>query len=611
VRICGITGQTAKTSGDVMCDGSRPAVRQRRIWRAYLAFVCISSLTTAAFAAADEMSVPTIFYNALVFTAEYDHPYAEAVAIRGDRIIAVGALGSVEQTAGPSARKIDLQGKFLMPGMIDAHAHPIAGGVTLIQANYPDTGDSVPALVQFVAEQMKKKDSRQGDVLVINGIDIGYWSHAADIDAALSNGAFAQQPIVLLGSDGHTGWANRLARTRAGITPKYLRSLKPGDQRYYGFDAAFNPNGFVVDAGKNKLDRSLPPPSAEFMLQAGRAAVHYMNGLGITGWLDAAASGVVGGAIPASVDDPGYLPVYKELGLRGELTAHVSAYPVVQPDLGNSQIDVVEALRVKYQGIPNLIIPGLKVFADGVVEIPSQTAALTKPYLNTGRSTPLLFTPAKMNALVSEAAKRGLNVHIHAIGDLAVKASLDAFEAARKANPQSALPFSLTHAQFVDPEDIPRFAQLHVIAALQLLWAVADPSTNEQVKPFVDPEIYRWMYPARSILDTGGEIAGASDWPVSTANPFAAIYQAETRSGPQGVLDASQRMPREAMLYAYTRNSAQVLDQLNEIGSLAPGKRADLVLIDRDVLTIPVEDLKSAGVVFTMFGGKIVYGRVP
>jgi predicted amidohydrolase YtcJ len=119
------------------------------------------------------------------------------------------------------------------------------------------------------------------------------------------------------------------------------------------------------------------------------------------------------------------------------------------------------------------------------------------------------------------------------------------------------------------------------------------------------------MYPARSILDTGGEIAGASDWPVSTANPFLAIFQAETRSGPQGVLNAAERMPRAAMLYAYTHNSAEALDQLDEIGTLAPGKRADLALIDRDVLTIPAEELKQATVIFTMFGGKIVYGQEP
>ena len=584
------------------------ARRERRCPRAWGIPVLLTFLSGGVWAA----DSATVFYDAQVFTGEPDHPFADAVAIRADRIVAVGALAAVEKAAGPGARKVDLKGKFLMPGMVDSHAHPIDGGLTLIQANYPDTNDSIPALTQFVADHVRKKDSRLGDVLVVQGLDIGFWSHAAEIDAALSSGAFADQPIVLIGSDGHTDWANKAARTRAGITAQYIRGLPHNLQHCYGFDAAsFNPNGFMVDPCRDKLEASIPKPSAQLMLQAGEAAVHYMNGLGITAWLDAAVSGVVGGAIPASVDDPGYLPVYRALAERGELTAHVAAYPVVKPDVGSQQIAVVEALRATYQGVPNLTIPGLKVFADGVVEIPSQTAALTKPYVNTGRSGQLLFTPAKMNALVTEAAKRGLNVHIHAIGDRAVKASLDAFEAARKAYPDANLPFTLTHAQFVDPEDIPRFAQLHVIAALQLLWAVADPSTNEQVKPYIDPSIYRWMYPARSMLDSGAVISGASDWPVSTANPFAATYQAETRSGPQGVLDASQRMPRAAMLYAYTRNSAQALGQLKEIGTIAPGKYADLVLVDRDVLTVPAQELQHAAVVFTLFEGKIVYGHEP
>lgn len=587
-------------------------VAERGLFRGCLALLCVAAGMRAAFAAADDAASPLLFYDAQVFTAEFDRPYAEAVAIRGDRIIAVGSLGDVERTAGPSARKVDLHGKFLMPGMIDAHVHPIMGGITLIQANFSDAG-TVAALVQFVAEQVKKRESMRGDVLMIDDIDLGYWSHAAELDAALSNGQFAKQPIVLVGNDGHTAWANRAARTRAGITQQFIRSLKADDRQHYGFDVAFNPNGFVVDAGKNKLDGSLPPYSADLLLRAGRAAVHYLNGFGITGWLDAAVSGVVGGTIPARVDDPGFLPVYQQLARRGELTAHVAAYPVVQPDLGTPQIEVVEALRARYKDVPNLTIPGLKVFADGVVEFPSQTAALTKPYTNTGRSAPLLFTPAKMNALVTEAARRGLNVHVHAIGDLAVKASLDAFEAAREAVPQSTLPFSLTHAQFVDPEDIPRFANLRVIAVLQLLWASPNPDSVDKVKPYIDPEIYRWMYPARSILDAGGEIAGASDWFVSSPNPFLAVYVAETRSGRDGahVLDAMQRVPREAMFYAYTRHAAHAMNQLGDIGSLTPGKRADLVLLDRDVLTVPAHELLDVAVVWTMFGGKFVYGQTP
>ena len=279
--------------------------------------------------------------------------------------------------------------------------------------------------------------------------------------------------------------------------------------------------------------------------------------------------------------------------------------------LSDPAADVGSELRREFRDVPNLTVPGLKVFADGVVEFPSQTAALTSPYVNTGRTSPVLFDPQRFNALVVEADRRGLIVHIHAIGNQAVKASLDAFGAARRANPTGTLPHTLTHAQFVDPEDVPRFAQYRVIAALQLLWAVADPSTNEVVKPYIDPQIYAHMYPARAMLEAGATIAGASDWPVSSPNPFEAMAQAETRTGPQGVLDAGQRMPREAMLLAYTRGSAQVLDQLDQIGTLAPGKRADLVLVDRDVLTVSPDELRGAKVVWTLFGGRVVYGSGP
>jgi predicted amidohydrolase YtcJ len=583
----------------------------KRPWTGIGSALAVCAALVQSQAAADSMPT-TVFYDAHIFTAEHNHPYAEALAIRGDRIVAVGTREAVERAAGPGARRVDLKERFLMPGMIDAHAHPIDGGLTLLRARFPDTQDSVPALVAFVSDLAAKHSSRVGDTLVVYDIDIGYWTHAAEIDAALSSGPFAHLPIVLYGSDGHTAWANRLARTRAGITAAYLRKLPHDQQRYYGFDDSFNPNGFAVDTGEAKIDASLPAESADAMRDAGRAAVKYMNGLGITGWLDAAAAGALMGVTPLRADQPGRtLPVYQELALSGELTAHVVAYPVVRPNAGLQQIDAVEALRDQYKNIPDFTIPGLKVFADGVVEIPSQTAAMTQPYRNTGRTAPLLFDPVKFNALVAEADRRGLIVHVHAIGDLAVRAALDGFAAARQANPSGTLPHTLTHAQFVDPKDIPRFADLRVIAALQLLWAVADQSTNEQVKPYVDPEIYPWMYPARSMLETGAEIAGASDWPVSSANPFEAIYQAETRSGPQGVLNADQRMPRVAMLYAYTRNAAHVLNQLDQIGSLAPGKLADLVLLDRDVLTVGAEELKDTQVVWTMFKGKIVYGTAP
>jgi predicted amidohydrolase YtcJ len=579
---------------------------------------CGLALTSTSPAyATDAAESTTLFFNAHVFTAEPSAPYAEAVAIRGDRIVAVGALQAVEKAAGATARRVDLGGRFLMPGMIDAHAHPIGsrnvlgGGTSLVQASFSDSSDSLPDLVNFVGKTIDSRSSLMGDTVIVNGLDTGYWSHAADIDKALSSGRFAEIPIILFGSDGHTGWANRRARERAGITAAYLRKLAPAQQAYYGFAPDFSPNGFVVDVGLTRLRLSTPVAPMETQLSYGRAGIHYLNAFGITGWLDAAVAGVVGGDLPLTLEDPGVLPVYRELARRGELTGHVAAYPVIRPNDGVQQLDVVEALRKQYADVPNLSIPGPKVFADGVVEYPSQTASLTRPYVNTGKTTPVLFDAGKFNDLVVAADRRGMIVHIHAIGDLAVKLSLDAFGAARKANPGGTLPHTITHLQFVNAEDVPRFADYRVIAALQLLWAVADPSTNEVVKPYIDPAIYARMYPARSLLETGAVIAGASDWPVSTANPFEAIYQAETRVGPQGVLDANQRMPREAMLYAYTRNSALVLNQLNEIGSIAAGKKADLVLVDRDVLTVPVAEVKDTKVLWTMFGGRIIYGTGP
>lgn len=564
-----------------------------------------------------EKDPPVLFYNARIFTAEPTAPYANAVAIQGGRIVAVGTQASVQRSVGPSARRIDLGGRFLMPGMIDAHAHPIGsqmvvgGGSNLVLAHYDRKTYSLTDLVSFVGKTVDTGNSMMGDTVVVNGIDPVHWAHSTDIDRELSSGRFSSTPVILFGSDGHTAWANKAARTRAGMSANYVRTLPAQEQAFFGMDSAGNPNGFVVDGGLTRLRASVPRPSVGSQLNFGRAGVKHLNSLGVTGWLDAAAAGAVGGDIPLSLEDQGVLPVYRELARRDELTAHVAAFPVIRPNDGHQQLGVVEKLRREYAGVKNLTIPGFKVFADGVVEFPAQTAALTKPYLNTGHSAPVLFDREKFKDLVVEADRRHLTLHIHAIGNLAVKQSLDAIGAARQANPGGTLPHTLTHLEFVDDDDLSRFALYRVNAVLQLLWALADPSTIEQVKPYVDPSIYSRIYPARSLLEAGANVAGASDWPVSSPNPFEAMYQAETRVGPQGVLTPEQRMPRIAMLFAYTRNAAVVLGRQQDIGSITVGKRADLVLVDRDVLTVPSEELRDAKVLWTMFGGKVVHGIQP
>ena len=536
-----------------------------------------------------------VLFNAKVFTAVPEHPYAEAVAIRGDKVVAVGNLTDVARSVSSGAERIDLQGKSLFPGFIDSHAHPIEGGVNLVAADFTDKGDTVDQLAAFAADAKKSGKGMRKDVLRITGLPLAFWSRTDELSARFNAGEFSSVPVFLGGMDGHTGWANKTLLQRAGVTKDFLAHLSAAQRAYYGIGKDGEPNGFAVDEGVNKMHAVVPQPSPEQMVAGGRAAVHYLESLGITAWLD------------ASVDES-ILTAYKSVAQGGELSPHVVAMWRVNPrNEPAKELEIAQDMRKKFAGIPNLDIPGIKVFADGVVEIPSQTAALTKPYKNTGRSGDLLFEPGRFAELATLADKQGLIVHVHALGDRAVKEALNGIEAARKANGDSKLPHTLTHVQLADPEDFPRFQQLGVIAALQLYWAAAEKDTIELMKPYVDPELYRWQYPARSLLNAGATISGASDWDVSTPNVFLAIYQAETRKGVEGVLDASQCMPREAMFYAYTRNSARALNQQDKIGSLGPGMQADMVLLDRDVLTVSPEEMKETKVLWTMIGGRTVY----
>ena len=559
-----------------------------------LLFVC---LQTVAFAAGPDERV---FYNGKVFTGEPEHPYAEAVAIRGDKIVAVGTRTEASQAVGRDAEQVDLKGNFLTPGLIDSHCHAMDGGLTLISADIGESVHSVDELVAFAADAKKTGRGMKGDILDVSGVPLAFWSKNSELNQRFNAGPYADQPVLLEGMDGHTAWANRAMLKRAGINQQLISGLDAVGRGYYGFGPDLEPNGFLVDAGADRALSVIPKPTPESMLAAGRAAVEYMHALGITAWLDPEASAEI-------------LQVYRELAERGELNSHVGALPVIEFKEGHPEEQLATALKFRedFKNVPDVKVVGIKVFADGVVEYPSQTAVMSKPYHPSARNGELLFDPAQFAKIAVAADQQGMIVHVHAIGDQAVTEALNGIAAARKANGNSGLPHTITHLQFIRPEDIPRFHELGVIASFQLYWANAETDTIELVKPYIDPSIYVWQYPARSVLDTGGILAGASDWPVSTANVFQAIYQAETRKGPEGVLDANQRVPREAMLYAYTINAARALREESRIGSIAPGKQADFTLLDRDVLTVTAEEARDTKVLWTIFGGKTVYGTSP
>jgi predicted amidohydrolase YtcJ len=546
--------------------------------------------------AADER----VLYNGKVFTGEPEHPYAEAVAIRGDKIVAVGNRGEVSKTLASSAEAIDLKGNLLLPGLIDSHCHAVDGGLSLISAGVGENVSSVDELVAFAADAKKSGRGMQGDILTVSGIPLEFWSKTNELNQRFNAGPYADQAVLLQGMDGHTAWANKALLKRVGINKHLISGLDAVGRGYYGVGPNLEPNGFLVDAGVDKVSSVVPEPSNERMLAAGRAAVGHMHALGITAWLDPMASQAI-------------LGTYRRLAESGELNSHVVALPVIEFKKGNPEQQLATALKFRedFKNVPDVKVAGIKVFADGVLEYPSQTAVLSKPYRPSGRNGELLFDPAEFAKIAISADKQGMIVHVHAIGDQAVTEALNGIEAARKANGNSGLPHTITHLQLIKPEDIPRFRELGVIASFQLYWASAGTDTIELVKPHIDPLLYEWQYPARSVLDAGGTIAGASDWPVSTANIFQAIYQAETRKGPAGVLEASQRVPREAMLYAYTRNAARALGQEGKIGSIGPGKQADFTLLDRDVLTATAEEARDTKILWTIVGGKTVYGGNP
>ena len=539
-----------------------------------------------------------VFYNAKIFTADRDHPFAEAIAIKDKWIVAVGSYDDVKKSVSKEAKQIDLDGAFLMPGFVDSHNHAIQGGADLLKPNTGDRMLSVEELLSYAKRELRAQEKMTGDILVIYGLNITTWSSLDSLTRVFNEGEFVKQPLVLRGSDGHTAWCNKAMMERAGLNKAFINSLNAEQKVFYGH-ANEEPNGFVSEDGYQKIS-ALFHSEVDYH-KASEKAMEYNNGYGITAWLDPTAGST-------NKKKQVYLDSYAYLINSGKLTAHIAATITADADRDpGEQIVFVRALQKRYDR-DDFSILGFKVFADGVIEHPTHTAALSLPYTDTKSTGVLMYSPKKFASFVTAADKQHLLVHVHAIGDKAVTETLNGFAAARRVNGSSGLPHTITHLQIVQPSDFARFKKLNVLASYQLLWAFGDVTTIDIVKPCIDPSLYKWQYPARSMLQAGATICGASDWPVSSANPFEAIYCAETRKGPMGVLDSTQCMPRMEMLYAYTIEAAKALMLEKKIGSLQAGKYADMILVDRDVLSVSAEEMQATRVQWTMFEGRIVYG---
>ena len=557
-----------------------------------------------ALAAAD-----LVFINGKVFTGVPGQPLVSAVAVENGKISKVGSDAEIQALADSGTQRVDLAGKVLMPGMIDTHSHPVSAGLNSLGANLLDEEKPLPELEQWIIEQDKAGTARSGDVINIAGVSSAYWEQARELGKIFNQGRWADQPLVLSGIDGHTGWANNAMLKRAKIDAALVKSLPANEQGYVGHEADFTPTGFFAESRWDQVRGQIPPASPEVMLKAAREAVKVNNQYGVTAWMDAASNAGPGDALfdfTATEQTLGVLPLYRQLAENGELTAHVAALMLTNSQSKPADLEVLARVMKQFEGVPNLTFPGIKVFADGILEYPGQTAAVIVPYKNSNKNGELLIDPAHFGELVVAAEKRGWIVHMHAVGDRAVRESLNGFEYARKLSP-APVAHSISHLQLVNPKEFPRFAQLGVIASMQLLWATEESYTVDLVKPYISAFAYGYQYPAKSLQDAGAVIAGASDWPVSSPNPWYAIAQAITRKGPLGVLNAKESLDRQAMFYAYTLNAAKTLGLDAQIGSLAPGKQADLIVLDRDVFNVDDEALSETKVLKTFFAGKQVY----
>jgi predicted amidohydrolase YtcJ len=572
----------------------------------------IPSLLSAALACASLESMAAadlILTNAKVFTGEPGQALQQAVAVEDGKILQVGSNAAINALADAKTQRIDLAGKVLMPGMIDTHSHPVMGAMASMGANLYDEVKPLAELEQWIIEQDNAGHARHADVILIDGASSAYWEQSAEIGKIFNQGHWADQPVVLNGIDGHTGWANNAMLKRVKIDAALVKSLPEKEQNYFGHAADFTPNGYLAENAWDRVRSQLPAPSHEFMLDATREAVKLNNQVGVTAWMDAAANAGLGDSVFELIPTDkttGVLPLYRTLAENGELSAHVAALMIANPKSKPADLVVIDKVMQQFKGVPNLSFPGIKIFADGVMEFPGQTAAVIDPFKNSLKRGELLIDPVNFGQLVAAAEKRDWIVHMHAVGDRAVRETLNGVEYARKLNP-TPMPHSISHLQLVNPKEFPRFKELGVIASMQLLWATAESYTEELVKPYVSAMTYSHQYPAQSLHKAGATIAGASDWPVSSPNPWNAIAQASTRKGPLGVLNAKESIDRETMFYAYTLNAAKALRLDQQIGSLTPGKQADLIVLDRDVFKVSDAELFDTQVLETFFAGKSVY----
>lgn len=533
-----------------------------------------------------------VFLHGGVWTADPGQPWAQALAVRDERIVYVGDNPGAEALVGPGTELYDLSGKMLLPGFHDAHAHVLAGGSTLTRCDLQDTRDPprLRALLQGCAEQRRYGPdewvlgNRWPLAAFERGMPPKHW-----LDEA-----FEGRPAFFLDSFGHNGWVSSRALEIAGIdatTPD-----PPQGRIERGPDGT--PNGTLRDDAIALVTRHIPAPTDAELDEHLERGLAEVSRFGITAYVEPGL-------------DQREARTYQRSDAAGRLHARVlgslSPESEAAAAFGEDIWPLVE-LRHELESA-RFRTHSVKVYIDGVIE--AETSFMLQPY-HSGSNFPPFYPPAELNELYRRLDAEGLQIHTHAIGDGAIRQALDAYAYARDANGPNDNRHQIVHLQLIDEADIPRFGELGVAANFQGLWAYPDDYI-EMAIPLVGEERVERFYSVASVQRTGGLLVGGSDWDVSSLNPLDAIETLVRRQDPWSdtgaELGEGERIDLSTALEMYTRNAAWVMRLENESGSLRPGLRADLVVLDRNLFEIPPQQINEAQVLRTLVDGESVYPR--
>jgi len=553
----------------------------------------VLALLAAGCSRTPEAAADLVFRGGAVYTVDPVSPWAEAVAVRDGRIVRVGGDEEVSALIGADTEVVELEGGLLLPGFHDTHVHPVSGGIELGECDL-NPAESVEDIERLIGQCL----ARDPDAPWLRG---GGFQLSLFTDGAPPRGLLDRlvpdRPAFFTSLDAHSAWVNSRALALAGIT---RRTADPPPDGVIVRDANGNPQGTLRESAMELVSRLLPPHTDDQIRAGLERALAMAASFGITTLHEANA-------------DARALAAYRAADDAGVLTARTFVALEVDPEAGIGQVADLATLADRYRS--RLVRPvEAKIYADGVIE--GGTAALIEPYLDRpGFRGELRWPPDALAAIVAAFDQAGFKVHVHAIGDRAIQATLDAFEALPRRQGAARPRHVMAHIQLFDPPDVARTARLGVVASFQPLWAYADTYITELTQPRLGPERSGRLYPIRSLVDAGAIVAAGSDWSVTSMDPLQAIEVGITRrspdaeEGPAWIPD--ERVDLATMLRIYTLGGAMAGEIEDETGSITVGKAADLVLVDRNLFEMAPTGISDARVRMTVFEGRVVYRAEP